>query len=384
MERPSTRAFGAPFRYIQGPGVLSRLPELLRPDLTRTLVLIDQFLFDELEAKLGKAFMGTGKEAICEKFRGETTEAEVTRVASLANERKCQAICGLGGGKTLDAAKLAGASLGLTVIVAPTSASTDAPTSSMGVLYTPDGLHLRCQTIDRPMELVLVDSLIIAKAPVRLFVAGIGDALSTWYEAEANEASGSLNYIGRGHGRCLGGLALARQCHQVLSLRALEATTDLVQGRLTGAVEDVIEANILLSGLGFENNGCAAAHSLHTGLHEIEGCSRLFHGELVAFGVVFQLAMENRPAEEIGDVLGLMAGVGLPVSLADLGLEVDDAGLGRIVGRVVDGNSGIEAEPFTVTPEAVRSALLRADRLGRDFRRQRPNLPIPWCLRLDR
>ena len=43
--------------------------------------------------------------------------------------------------------------------------------------------------------MVLIDSTIIANAPVRFLVSGMGDAMATWFEAQANAASNSGNYI---------------------------------------------------------------------------------------------------------------------------------------------------------------------------------------------
>jgi glycerol dehydrogenase len=271
----------------------------------------------------------------------------------------------MGGGKTLDTAKLAANQLGLPYIALPTSASTDAPASSMAVLYLENGRHQRCVTFDHGPALVLVDSLIISKAPLRLFVAGIGDALATCYEARANAASDTANYIGTGYRRCQAGLAIAESCGRVLWDYAESATADLSRGLLTEAVENVIEANILLSGLGFENTGCAAAHAVHTGLHEIPGAEASHHGEMVAFGVIFQLVMEKAPAEEIEKVIAFLSRLGLPTSLGQLGVEASEENLSAITARIIDGNSGVEAEPFPVDAALVRASLLQADALGR-------------------
>ncbi|MBR3397888.1 MAG: iron-containing alcohol dehydrogenase [Lachnospiraceae bacterium] len=94
-----------------------------------------------------------------------------------------------------------------------------------------------------------------AAAPLRLFCAGVADALSTWFEARANQASDTDNYIGSGYRRTLAGMAIARKCFETLMEDARTAKADLEAGKLSEAVENVIEANILLSGLGFENTG---------------------------------------------------------------------------------------------------------------------------------
>ena len=50
-------------------------------------------------------------------------------------------------------------------------------------------------------------------------------------------------------------MAIARKCFETLMEDARTAKADLEAGKLSEAVENVIEATILLSGLGFENTG---------------------------------------------------------------------------------------------------------------------------------
>ena len=49
---------------------------------------------------------------------------------------------------------------------------------------------------------------------------------------------------------------------------------------MTPQVDAVIEANTLLSGLGFENGGLAGAHAIHNGFTALEGdIHHLTHGK---------------------------------------------------------------------------------------------------------
>ena len=65
---------------------------------------------------------------------------------------------------------------------------------------------------------------------------------------------------------------------------------------MTPAVEAIVEANTLLSGLGFESGGLAGAHSVHNGFTVLEASHHKLHGQKVAFGTIAQLVMEGRPA----------------------------------------------------------------------------------------
>ena len=120
-------------------------------------------------------------------FHGECSKQEVARLKEIAKENKCATIVGLGGGKAIDTAKCVNAAK-LRLIIVPTIAATDAPTSHSAVLYTEDGAFDDYAYFTSP-DVVLIDTTVIAAAPVRFLVSGMGDALSTYFEARANQQS---------------------------------------------------------------------------------------------------------------------------------------------------------------------------------------------------
>jgi len=60
------------------------------------------------------------------------------------------------------------------------------------------------------------------------------------------------------------------------------------------ALEHVVEANTLLSGIGFESAGLAAAHAIQDGLNALDKGHAYFHGEKVAFGVLASLFIDRQ------------------------------------------------------------------------------------------
>lgn len=154
---------------------------------------------------------------------------------------------------------------------------------------------------------------------VRFLVAGIGDGLSTWFEADASSTTRAPAMAG---GAPLGAaLNLARLCYDTLLADGVAARQAVERGVVTPALERVVEANTLLSGLGFESGGLAAAHSVHNGLTVLHETHDFWHGEKVAFGVISMLMLEGRPTETVDEVVDLCLDVGLPVTLADLGVD---------------------------------------------------------------
>jgi glycerol dehydrogenase len=361
-------AFGGPGKYIQRAGEISRLATHLAPLGRRVLVLIDGFLHDRLAPSIAQELEAAGLVASTSRFGGECCESEIARVTGIARRERSDIVVGVGGGKTADTVKLAATDVNARVVIVPTIASTDAPCSAVAVRYSEDGVYERSLNLPRNPDLVIVDTAIVAKAPVRFLVAGIGDALSTWFEARSNLESRSNNYVGGGFPATAAGIAIARACHDVLMRDGLKARIAAEQGLCTTAVENIIEANTLLSSLGFENCGCSAAHGIHDGLTVLAETHGLLHGEKVAFGTLCLLMLENRPQEEIEAMVRFCRSVGLPTTLAALGLTHDLRGCADRVaqGALAPGECTF-ATPVELSVPLVADAILALDAFSRQL-----------------
>ncbi|MCG8481975.1 MAG: iron-containing alcohol dehydrogenase, partial [Clostridia bacterium] len=206
----------------------------------------------------------------------------------------------------------------------------------------------------------------VISAPKRLFIAGIGDALATWFESQANKASDSANYVGAGYRSCLAGMAVSKMCYDILLSDAVSALRALDRGVVTEAVENIIEANTLLSGLGFHNTGLSAAHGIHSGMTSLPSTHKYLHGEKVSFGIVFQMILENRPTEEVNKIMKFMVEVGLPVTLEQVGIEATEENISTLAKKTYE-NALIHHEPFRVTEGRVYAAIVTADELGKSY-----------------
>jgi glycerol dehydrogenase len=220
-----------------------------------------------------------------------------------------------GGGKTIDTGKAAAQEAGVPLVVAPTIASNDAPCSRVAIIYSESGVLEKALILKRNPELVLVDTQIIAGAPVRFLVAGMGDALATKFEADQCMASNSLN-IHRGL-QTQASIGLSDLCYRLIRENGLKAKQSAECKVVSEALERVIEANILLSGIGFESGGLAIAHALTRGFSMIPETHGSLHGEEVAFGVLVQMVVENRSDEFMADLMGFYRQIGLPAPWAN-------------------------------------------------------------------
>jgi len=288
-------------------------------------------------------------------------------VAEAASDAGADAIVGIGGGKTMDTAKSVAHPAGLPLVIVPTIASTDAPTSAVAVVYTEEGEFHEYRFFGRNPDAVIVDTSVIAGAPVRFLVAGIGDGLSTYFEADASSRTRKETMAGGAPTQAA--LAIARLCYDTLLEHGLAARLAVEQGAVTPAVEKVVEANTLLSGLGFESGGLGAAHSVHNGLTALEGTHDYWHGEKVAFGLITMLVLEERPAEVLEEVVDFCLKVGLPVSLEDIGVEnASREDLEGVAEAACAEGETIHNMPIEIQPAMLVDAMIAADAFGRERR----------------
>jgi glycerol dehydrogenase len=314
-----------------------------------------------------RTFAEAGIKFAVHPFGGECSLAEIERIKQAARQHKACVIVGAGGGKVLDAARAAAADLDLPVVNCPTVASSDAPCSALSVIYTDEGVVEGSRFYRKNPDLVLVDTQVIAQGPPRLLVAGMGDALATWFEARTC-VEGHVKNL-RGGLSTQSALALAKLCYRTLLADGPDALRAVQTSVVTPALERLVEANTLLSGIGFESSGLAAAHAIHNGLTTAPATHDYLHGEKVAFGLLAQLVLEGKPSSLIGRVMGFATEVGLPITLAQIGLaELSQEQLRTIAVRATAEGETIHNEPFEVRPEMVADAILAADATGRAWR----------------
>lgn len=371
------KAFICPTKYVQGEDEILNLGYFVKTFGDSALLIAHPDDVKRVQEKLKRTAEKFNIRFVESRFCGECSRREVARLQELAKESKCTCTIGLGGGKAIDTAKCVAE--GENLIVVPTIAATDAPTSHSAVLYTPEGAFDDYAYFKQSPSVILIDTTVIAHAPVRFLVSGMGDALSTFFEARANVQSYSKVNAGLPCGFREGvcgeargtkaAFALASLCYESLLEDGWKAKIACENHVVTESLEKIIETNILLSGLGFESGGLAAAHAIHDGLTILEGTHKYFHGEKVAFGTIAQLTLENAPMEEIEEVLDFCLSIGLPVCLEDIGVDhITEEELYQVAEKACIPEESIYAMPFPITVEKVAAAITLADSIGKEYK----------------
>lgn len=350
-----------PSRYVQGSGALNLLGEELARLGNKALLLLDPFVDDNFRSQVSESCASI--ECVFERFAGECCDEEIERLINQSKNNIPDVVVGMGGGKTIDTAKYLADTLNRPVVIVPTLASTDAPCSGLAVVYTATGEYKRAVTFKENPRVVLVDSQIITQAPARFLVSGMGDALATWFEAEDCLLSNAPNMVGRKGS--FTAYNLANFCYETLLEYGVLAVQAVKRKVVTPALERVIEANTLLSGLGFESGGLSGAHAIHNGFTALEPTHHYWHGEKVAFGTLSLLMLTDRSPAIIDEVYSFCEAVGLPTTLADIGLtDVSQADLLKVAELACAEGESIYNIAAEITPQTVLAAICAADAEG--------------------
>ena len=352
-----------PYKYMQGPGLIKELAKHVKSCGKKFLILSSKTPLSLYRETIEKSF--ASEEGLsCEftKFGGEITREERDRVAEMA--RGFDAVISIGAGKTIDCGKSSANKAGVKFISMPPTASSDAPCSACAVIYNDEGVVIDFEFYATNPALVIMDSEVIANAPVHTLVAGLGDALATYIESRVCVEHGFTNCFLSNIS--LSAAALARLCYDTLLSDGLMAKQSVEKHIVTQQLENIIEANTYLSGIGFESGGLACAHSIQDALTAIPECHKFMHGDRVAFGALCQLVLENRQ-EELEEVLAFSTSVGLPVTLRQLGLTQNVEEKIKGVMNIAYAELSAYHMPPKTTSDNLYAAILLTNQIGEDY-----------------
>ena len=359
------RGYGSVGHYIQGPGAVQKLPEIALRCGRSAVMVIDSF-FEEHADQLKQLFSDSTLAMSFQIFRGECSDEEIERLKGRISgiQPEIQVAIGFGGGKTLDTVRVIAARMGLKMILVPTSAASNAATSGLSVVY--DEHHVgRSEFLYRNPDYVIADTDYIIAAPARMLASGIGDSMATYFEARNNYICNNINTVMPGYHSTICGRAVAKVCYETLMESGIRAYHAAQAHFRTEDFEDVVEGINLLSGIGWENNGCSVAHGLAAAVPIIPETKNYMHGECVAYCLLTQLILDRVSNQTFEKVRDLFIGVSLPVRLKEIGIEKSKEEKVRcIIKQAFETQKIMRIVNYPIDSESVYQAMMYVDSLA--------------------
>ncbi|RHV72181.1 MULTISPECIES: iron-containing alcohol dehydrogenase [Clostridia] len=306
-----------PGTFMIGSDILKKFPEYTSCYGKNYVFIGDTISLSVSQAALTESFVGTDYKYDFIESGKVCCESEVNRISEMECVRNADIVCGVGGGGCMDIARTIGNKFDKALVMIVTTASSDAPCTFMALTYTDDGSEIIYDTrFPKCPDLVVADSKIIANAPARLLAAGMGDAIATWYEGKTCRQNPNGIHIAEF------ATGMTELCKEIITADGLAAYRAVLTKSVTPQLENVIEANCFLSGIGGLNSGgCAAGHGIGDWLAGIPGGHSFTHGERVFIGLLIQTVLEEYPMEETICLIKFGRAVGLPCCIGDMGVE---------------------------------------------------------------
>jgi glycerol dehydrogenase-like iron-containing ADH family enzyme len=360
----------SPEVYVNEPGVLEAGGELIAGIGRRAFIIAGKTALFTISGRFLAGLEQAGVRYETVLFEGYCTRGDIEEFSRQASEYGADVLVGIGGGRILDLVKAVGDRLEVPVAAVPTVAATCAAWSALSVLYDKTGVYEEAVKLNHAPRLVLADTEVLASAPARYLAAGIGDTLVKWYESVPHAGPKPQSVA------ALAGVQAGRLALDLLNRYARDAYRAAAGKKITDGLIYAIDAIILLAGqAGSISDGdskAAVAHSIHNSLTRYVGTHHTLHGEKVAFGLLAQLHLEGKPQGEIVTLTELLIDLGLPVTLAQLGiLPGGPVSAADIAQGVAVGEAAQATLPFQVTPGLLEQAILWADALGEALVKQR-------------
>jgi glycerol dehydrogenase len=343
----------APAQLIRGNGILSQIPKYLSRYGNKALVIAG----NTAGQVTADYFKNINIEIIHAPAIAACNDQNLQALRDMVGQEKPNVIIGVGGGKVLDSAKLIAHQSQLPIITIPTTGATCAAWTALSNVYDQNGAFAYDVTLDHCPDVMLVDYDIIATAPQRTLISGIGDAIAKWYEASVSSGSSEKTMV----------IAAVQEARILRDLLLQKSAAAIAQPK-SQIWREVVDATVCLAGaiggIGGANCRTVAAHAVHNALTHLPQTHHTLHGEKVAYGILVQLRLEEFQGNQLAassrhQLLKFYQEIGLPTSLRDLGLsQITIAELEQIAAIACQPNSDIHRLPFSVSPSQVLAAMV--------------------------
>lgn len=344
-------------KFFHGEGVISLLGGEIRRLGGKALIVGGPTSVDRVMEAAQGGLDGAGVSWVVRKHRDHCTTAWAETYAKLARDEGCTVLVGVGGGKCVDEVKCAAHFAGLPIITVPTSIATCVATSMVCIMYNEGGQRSPAVNLSKEVDVCIADDALIASAPRRTLAAGILDSMAKMPECFHQKKVESYRDCA------------LEEYIQMVNSRAIyefltgEARDLYANGGAARRFHDAVLTNLLhtsiVSGFADGSGQLAVAHATYDFMrnHHTEASYRFLHGEMVAVGLLIQMAYNKAAPEEIQAVRNLMSDMDMPLTLGALEYECTPEKLEYFL-RAIAADSNVTApEDMERLRRAVEEAL---------------------------
>ena len=347
----------SPSQVVRGEGAWREAIESIIKLCKRPLIIGRSNSTKRLRNSFENDLLLKGIQAISFDLDHDCCELDIQNASQFSRKNNCDGIIAAGGGKVLDAGKLIADLLGMNCITVPLSAATCAGWTSLSNIYTPDGKFIKDVSLKRCPNLLIFDHTIVRAAPPRTLASGMADAVAKWYESSLTSSSSQDGFVQQA-------VQMSRVLRDQLFLNGYKAFKDPLSNSWETVAEGCALTAGIIGGLGGARCRTAAAHPIHNGLTQLEYKNKPLHGELVGFGLLVQLHLEEKnsntqlPKQAKSQLLDFLSQLNLPTSVESINLKSTSSNeIGKACKFACKEDSDIHQIPFPINEKDLIEAI---------------------------
>ena len=245
----------------------------------------------------------------------EASFDSVERVIDAARADEPDFLVGIGGGKAIDIAKMAGDRLGLGFVSVPTAASHDGIVSGRGSVPEGDTRH---SVAAEPPLAVVADTGVLADAPWELTTAGCADIISNYTAVKDWRLANRLQGVQYSeYAAALSEMTAEMLVDSAGSIRpGLEESAWIV-------VKALVSSGVAMS---IADSSRPASGAEHLFSHQLDRVApgAAFHGHQVGVGAIMTEFLHTGEKGSWRDIRDALDDLGAPTTADGLGVDADD------------------------------------------------------------
>lgn len=352
-----------PQYYTYQEGAIDSVVELLSEYKAKNVLILHGTVSWDKAQKYFSTVLSADFNFVLERYSGECSFNEAERISKIIIQKNIDFVIGVGGGKMADLTMLATSYTMTPFGIVPTLASNCAPWAALSVMYKDDGMSEGFSEHQKHNAAFLItDPRLVVDSPIRYFKAGIADTIVKWYESDMVTAHEDI----KDYPLVKMGRFAAKMCQEEILKYAEKAISDMENNNPSYEFYVVSEIVIVISGLvgglagKYARN--TAAHTVHDILSaKLPGLHKYLHGEKVAYGIFYQLALENK-WDEIDKLVPFYRKLDLPMSLTTMGVYPFEEGQLQEISEMMNKKDKIHLLPLEINAEVLANVYVELEK----------------------